>query len=112
MKDDDFVTHCVHFTYGFAKDFGVSGLRLSFAYSLNEHAVAAMGQGLNFFAASSRQTQACFTHILNDKAWTEYYTKGNANERLLISSNDYSVQLTLNKKKKKKKADLTYFLLI
>jgi len=64
----------VHILYGLSKDFGLSGHRIGFIYSENEHVVSAVGS-LNSFSCVSSETQALLTDVLMDDVFLDQFFK-------------------------------------
>jgi aspartate/methionine/tyrosine aminotransferase len=68
----DFVSlvgeHAVHGVWGFAKDFGLSGLKVGVLHTRDPE-VRAAARALAYFAPVSTHTQALLTTLLSDTAW-------------------------------------------
>ena len=58
----------VHFIYGFAKDFGLSGFKIGVFHSLDQELVAVMRE-LVYFSPVSTYTQALMTEMISDRKW-------------------------------------------
>jgi aspartate/methionine/tyrosine aminotransferase len=60
--------HAVHGIWGFAKDFGLSGLKVGVLHTRDPR-VRAAARALAYFAPVSTHTQALLTNLLSDKDW-------------------------------------------
>lgn len=67
--------HAVHGIWGFAKDFGLSGLKVGVLHTRDSQ-VRAAARALAYFAPVSTHTQALLTNLLSDKDWVaEFLTE-------------------------------------
>lgn len=71
-KNSDFL----HMIFGLSKDFGSSGFRVGYFYTLNENVIAAY-KNLNASSMVSNLTQWLFTEILFDHPFLKVYIKEN-----------------------------------
>jgi 1-aminocyclopropane-1-carboxylate synthase 1/2/6 len=62
----------VHAIWGFAKDFGLSGLKVGVLHTENTTALAA-ARALAYFAPVSTATQAMLTDLLDDRGWVREF---------------------------------------
>ncbi len=85
----------LHHWYALSKDFGASGFRVGFVYSLNKSFIQAY-QNLNAPSMVSNHTQWIFEQVLKDHAFVEKYIKTN---QQLLTGNYVTVIQTLKKLK-------------
>jgi hypothetical protein len=62
-----------HLVWGFAKDFGLPGLKVGVLYSPDPEVVAA-ARAMAYFAPVSTDTQALLADLLEDRSWVEWFT--------------------------------------
>jgi 1-aminocyclopropane-1-carboxylate synthase len=72
LPDSPLPPERVHTVWGFAKDFGVSGLKAGVLHTTGEPARTAARE-LAYFAPVSTDTQALLCSLLADAAWTEAF---------------------------------------
>ena len=78
----------LHLWYSFSKDFGISGLRLGFLYSLNETLLQAF-QNINLGRMCSNHTQWLLQEILQDQTFVDQYIM--TNQKRLTENYTYAV---------------------
>ena len=84
----------LHMWYAFSKDFGISGFRLGFVYSLNETFHKAFSN-LNLTHCASNYAQWCMLEVLQDKVFLKHYIA--ENQRLL--TNSYAIVIEVLRRK-------------
>jgi aspartate/methionine/tyrosine aminotransferase len=72
-----------HLVWGFAKDFGLPGLKVGVLYSPDPDVIAA-ARAMAYFAPVSTDTQALLADLLADRPWVEWFA-GEARARLVGS---------------------------
>ncbi len=73
----------IHFVYGFAKDFVLSGFKTGIFYSENQEVVSVMKE-ISYFHTVSNYTQKFIGDLLSDRSFCNSFIQEN-NEKLLIS---------------------------
>lgn len=75
----------IHFTYGFAKDFVLSGFKTGVFYSENKEMVTAV-QEIAYFHAVSTHTQRFLETLIADRDWRKAFIKENKSRLLAAYS--------------------------
>jgi aspartate/methionine/tyrosine aminotransferase len=73
-----------HGVWGFAKDFGLSGLKIGVLHTRDPR-VRAAARALAYFAPVSTHTQALVTHLLGDQGWVAEFL-AESRRRLRVSA--------------------------
>jgi aspartate/methionine/tyrosine aminotransferase len=76
----------IHFTYGFAKDFALSGFKTGVFYSENKELVTAV-QEIAYFHAVSTHTQRFLETLIADRTWRKAFIEENKRKLLFPIKN-------------------------